>query len=101
LSITCTTLPFTLSAATALILVAQATSRRLLFIANTGVNPVTIKFQSAPASATDGFTLDAASASGAQGGSILLTANDTPVDAVYAYSTLGTTVTLTHGNPYA
>jgi hypothetical protein len=73
-----------------------------------GINPATFKFGSAPTSATDGFTLDPASASGGQGGSLFLsngdshtTQGDTPVDAVYAYSTGGTTVTIEEGTVYA
>jgi hypothetical protein len=68
-----------------------------------GVNPATFAFQRAPASATDGFTLGAASVSGGQGGSLLLVEDtetlqtNTPVDAVYAYSQLGTTVTVLEG----
>jgi hypothetical protein len=72
-----------------------------------GVNPAAFKFQSAPASATDGFCLDGASSPGGQGGSILFsdggsptTQGYTPVDAVYAYSTAGTTVTVEEGNLY-
>jgi hypothetical protein len=69
-----------------------------------GVNPATFKFGSAPTSATDGVTLGAASVSGGQGGSLLLsdgdshtTQGDTPVDAVYAYSALGTTIAIEEG----
>jgi hypothetical protein len=69
----------------------------LLIVANNGVNSMTVKFGSAPLSATDGFVLDAASTSGGQGGSMVLTIGDAldgafvPVDAIYGLSTLGTT----------
>jgi len=68
-----------------------------------GSNPVTLKFQTAPASSTDGFTLDPASATGGQGGSLLLSVDtDTidwncPIDEIWAYSQLGTTVTVIEG----
>jgi hypothetical protein len=80
----------------------------LLLLCNTGTAPAAFKFQSAPASATDGFTLDGASVSGGQGGSFLISdgssktlQGDTPIDAVYAYSTLGTTVSIEEGTEYA
>jgi hypothetical protein len=83
-------------------------ARRLLLLQNNGVNPAAFKFQSAPTSAIDGLTLDPASVSGGQGGSIILsdgeshtTQGDIPVDAVYAMSALGTTVTVEEGTVYA
>jgi hypothetical protein len=101
-SLTVNTLSFTLAAATALKLLPLDPTRRLLLRENTGTNPVTFKFGSvAPASATDGVTLDAPSASGGQGGSILLSGDDVPVDALWAYSTAGTTVTVEVGTVYA
>ena len=99
---------FTLAPATPTFLIAMNPQRRLLLIQINGVNPATIKFGSAPASATDGFTLGGASVSGEQGGSILFSSGDTPslsgiapVDAVYAYSTLGTTINVQEGTVYA
>jgi hypothetical protein len=98
---------FTLAPATPTLLIAANPNRRLLLIQNNGPNPVATKFQSAPTSATDGMTLGAASVSGEQGGSILLTEDSEtiqslcPVDAVYAYSTLGTTVAVEEGTVYA
>jgi len=107
-SLTVTSTSFSLAPNTPILLLPLNPVRRLLCIANTGVNPVAIKFQSAPASATDGFTLGAASVSGGQGGSILLsdgeshtTQGDCAVDAVYAYSTGGTTVNVEEGTVYA
>jgi hypothetical protein len=94
---------FTLAPATPTFLLALNPNRRLLLLQVNGVNPAAFKFQSAPVSATDGITLGAASMSGGQGGSILFTEDNetiqtmTPVDAVYAYSTLGTTVTIVEG----
>jgi hypothetical protein len=67
-----------------------------------GSNPATFKFQTAPASATDCFTLDPASTSSGQGGSLDLQGPDcTPIDAIWAISTLGTTVTLHEVTSYA
>jgi hypothetical protein len=98
---------FTLAPATPTLLLAFQPNRKLLMLAVNNVNPATFKFGSAPASATDGFTLAGASASGGQGGSFLLTDATKPplhlnngccpVDAVYAYSTLGTTVSVQEG----
>jgi hypothetical protein len=94
---------YTLAPATPTPLIAANPNRRLLLIQNNGPNPVATKFQSAPTSATDGMTLGAASASGGQGGSILFATDgdgiDThvPVDAIYAYSTLGTTLAVVEG----
>jgi hypothetical protein len=94
---------FTLAPATPTFLVALNPNRRLLLLAVNGTAPATFKFGSAPTSAIDGITLGAASVSGGQGGSILFTEDTetiqsmTPVDAVYAYSTLGSTVTISEG----
>jgi hypothetical protein len=94
---------FTLSPATPKLLVDLNPNRKLLFLGVNGNAPATFKFGSAPASATDGMTLGAASVSGEQGGSALFTEESetiqslTPVDAVYAYSTLGTTVAVIEG----
>jgi hypothetical protein len=84
-------------------------ARRLLLLCVNGTSPATFKFGSAPASATDGVTLGAASVSGGQGGSLFLSdgnsptisGGDTPVDSVWAYSTLGTTVNVEEGTVYA
>jgi hypothetical protein len=78
-------------------------NRRLLLLQVNGINPATFKFQSQPASATDGMTLGAASISGDQGGSVIFTEDIEgigslcPVDAVWAYSALGTTVCAEEG----
>ena len=99
---------FTLAPATPTFLVSMNPNRRLLLLQVTGVNPAVFCFQRAPVSATDGLTLGAASISGEQGGSFLIsngnsqtTAGDTPVDFVWAYSTLGTTVNVEEGTVYA
>jgi hypothetical protein len=99
---------FTLAPATPSLLVPLNPNRRLLLLQVTGVNPAVFCFQRAPVSATDGMTLGAASVAGGQGGSFLLsngnsqtTAGDTPVDSVWAYSTLGTTVNVEEGTVYA
>jgi hypothetical protein len=94
---------FTLAPATPTFLVALNPNRKLLFLGVNGIAPATFKFGSAPASAIDGITLGAASVSGEQGGSALFTEDTetlnsaTPVDAVYAYSTNGTTVVVVEG----
>jgi hypothetical protein len=99
---------YVLSPATPTLLIPLNPNRRLLMLSVNDVNPATFKFGSAPTSATDGLTLGAASVSGGQGGSFLLsdgdshtTQGDTPVDAVYAYSTLGTSVNVEEGMVYA
>ena len=91
----------TLAAATAKLLAAGVDAGvnqcRSLIIANNGINPMIVKFGSAPTSATDGIPLDPASASGGQGGSLVLTGDSAPPDAVYGYSTVGTTYSIAQG----
>jgi hypothetical protein len=87
--ITVTTLSFTLAPATATQLLPADQTRQLLLRATTGTNPATFKFASAPTSATDGLALDATTAAG---GRILLSGASTPIDSVWAFSQLGTTV---------
>jgi hypothetical protein len=89
MSLTVTTLSFTLAPATAVQLLPADSTRQLLLRATTGTNPATLKFGSAPASATDGLALDSTTAAG---GRILLTGASTPIDSVWAWSQLGTTV---------
>jgi hypothetical protein len=102
MTISFTSNSFTLAPATAKLLLAQNLVRNGLMIQNCGVAPCTFKFQSAPASATDGFTLDPASAAAGQGGSLELHGtNETPIDSLWAYSTLGTTVTVHESTEYA
>jgi hypothetical protein len=93
---------FTLTANTPKLLAPQNLARLGMLLENTGTNPSTFKFQTAPVSATDGFTLDPPSTSGGQGGCLELQGPDcVPIDAIYAYSTLGTTVTLHEVTAYA
>jgi len=100
-NLTLTSQSFTLPPATAVQIASINASRELLMLQNTGsANPATFKFQTAPSSATDGFALDPASASGGQGGSLLLDSGRCSIDAIYAYSTLGTTVTVVDGSPH-
>jgi hypothetical protein len=88
----------TLAPATPLLLVAAHTQRDFLSIQNTGnVNSMTFKSGSAPASAADGICLDPASTPGGQGGSCEFR-DRVPVDAIYGYSTGGTTVTIFDGS---
>jgi hypothetical protein len=64
----------------------------MAIVANNGVNPMVVKFGSMPTSATDGIPLDPASTAGGQGGSITLTDDQvSQTDAIFGYSTLGTT----------
>jgi hypothetical protein len=106
-SITISSRSFTLAPATPLLLASLNPRRKLLLLANTGVNPAAFKFQSAPASATDGVTLDPASAAGGQGGSFLRSDSgktingECPVDSIWAYSQAGTTVSIEEGTEYA
>ncbi|MET4211445.1 hypothetical protein ABIB95_006284 [Bradyrhizobium sp. LA2.1] len=84
-------------AATPTPLVGANNDRKHLCIVVNGVNPVTIKFGSAPASVTDGISLDGSSVVGGQGGSIWYGELDAPTDAIFAWSTLGTTVSVAQG----
>jgi hypothetical protein len=94
---------YTLAPATPTPLIAANPNRRLLLFGVNGVSPAVFKFGSAPTSATDGVTLGAASVSGGQGGSLLHPTDgegiDThvPVDSVWAFSALGTTVFVVEG----
>jgi hypothetical protein len=95
--ITITSISKTLAAATAAILVPASSQRTFLSIQNTGgTNPFVFKIGSAPLSATDGICLDPASAVGGQGGSYEFS-DKVPVDAIYGYSTAGTTVNISDG----
>ena len=84
-------------AATPTPLVGANNDRKHLCIVVNGVNPATIKFGSAPASATDGISLDGASATGGQGGSVWYGELDAPTDPVFAWSTSGTTIGVAQG----
>jgi len=65
-----------------------------LIIVNNGTGTLAWKPGSAPASAVDGVTLDPASTSGGQGGSIVLTGDAAFQNQIFAWSTAGTTVTV-------
>jgi hypothetical protein len=92
---------FTLTANTPKLLAAQNLARLGMILQNNGTNPSTFKFQTAPASAIDGFTLDPASAIGGQGGSLELLSSVCPIDSIWAFSAGGTTVTLHELESYA
>jgi hypothetical protein len=97
MALTITTTSVTLAPATAtLILGADPTRQSLLRSVNTA-NPATWKFGSAPASAGDGLVLDSTTAQGAR---VLLQGAFVPVDAVWAWSQLGTTVAVEVGRAY-
>lgn len=85
------------SAASPTPLVGANNDRKHLCIIVNGVNPATIKFGSAPTSATDGISLDGASMSGGQGGSLWYGELDAPTDPVFAWSTLGSTISVAQG----
>jgi hypothetical protein len=96
--ITVNSISKTLAAATSLLLAPASAERASLTIQNTGsTNPLVFKTGSAPVSATDGICLDPASAVGGQGGSYEFSDN-VPIDAIYGYSTGGTTVTVFDGS---
>ena len=96
MSTTITSTSFTLPAATPTLLLAlDPTRRSLLRSVSSGV--ATFKFGSAPASATDGVVIDPTSTAG---GRLLITGADTPVDAVYAYSTSGASIVIEVGKAY-
>jgi hypothetical protein len=94
LALTITTTSLTLAAATPTQILSADTTRLLLLRSVNGANPCTWKFGSAPASASDGLVLDSTTA---QGGRVLLTGASVPVDAVWCWSQLGTTVTVEVG----
>ena len=102
-STTANAFTFTLAPSTPTLIVGFNANRRSLLLQVNGTNPATFKFQSPNSSAVDGFCLDGASATGGEGGSLLLAWDSEemteccPVDAVYAYSTLGTSVTCLEG----
>jgi hypothetical protein len=102
-NVTVSSRSYTLAPATPLLLAPLNPQRKLLLLCVTGTAPAAFKFQSAPTSATDGFTLDGASVSGGQGGNLLLSDSgktingECPVDCVWGYSQAGTTVTVEEG----
>jgi hypothetical protein len=90
----------TLAANTPAQIAGQMLGNRLLIIANNGAGSLVWKTKTAPASATDGVPLDPASSAGGQGGSIVLTGDVALSDAIYAWSTAGTTVTVLQGSTH-
>jgi hypothetical protein len=92
---------FILTANTPKLLAPQNLARQGMLLEVNGSNPATFKFQTTPASAIDGFTLDPASAAGGQGGSLELLGPDCPIDSIWAISAAGTTVTLHEMTSYA
>lgn len=88
----------TLAANTPVLIAPASLGCSLFIIANSGTGSLVWKAGSAPASATDGTPLDPASAAGGQGGSIVLTGDAAIADAIYAWSTAGTTVNVKQGS---
>lgn len=71
------------------------TSRKYLLVQNTGTNPLTVREDSIPAAGA-GLSLDGASLAGGQGG----TWNPTdvvPTNALFGFSTAGSTVVVVEG----
>src|SRR5713226_4855675 len=92
---TVTTLSVTLAPATPTQILPANPSRNYLLRSCNGANPSTWKFGNVgPASATDGLVLDSTTA---QGGRTLIYGPQTPQDAIWAYSALGTTVVVESG----
>jgi hypothetical protein len=87
----------TLAANTPVLIAAASPGCSVFIISNTGTGDLVFKTKSAPAAATDGTPLGAASGAGGQGGVIVLTGADAIVDAIYAWSVLGTTVNVKQG----
>jgi hypothetical protein len=98
MSLTVTTTSFTLAPATATLILAADPTRRSLLRATCTANPATFKFGSAPASANDGLVLDSTTVAGAR---VLLSGDAVPIDSVWAWSQLGTTVCVETGHSYA
>jgi hypothetical protein len=95
--ITINSISKTIAAATPLLIAPASAERAFLCVQNTGgTNPLVFKTGSAPQSATDGICLDPASAVGGQGGSYEFR-DRVPTDAIYGYSTGGTTVVVFDG----
>jgi hypothetical protein len=88
----------TLAANTPVLIAPVSLGCSLFIIANNGTGSLVWKCGSAPASATDGTPLDPASGAGGQGGSIVLTGDAAIADAIYAWSTVGTTVNVKQGS---
>jgi hypothetical protein len=97
MSISCTETSTTIPAATPTKIAAAAPGIVFFTLCNNGTNPLVWKCGAAPTSATDGLPLDPASASGGQGGSIVLTGDSAISDAIWAWSTGGTTVNVKQG----
>jgi hypothetical protein len=87
----------TLAANTPVQIAPKCPGIQTLVISNNGTGTLVWKVGSAPTSATDGCGLDPASTSGGQGGSIVLTGEAAYSDAVFAWSTAGTTVNVKQG----
>ena len=88
----------TLTAAAAGVLVVPSNKARVsLTIQNTGTGSATIGFDAAPTAGT-GLSLDPAAGAGGQGGSRVWDGTDRiPSDAIWAFSTAGTTLTVIEG----
>jgi hypothetical protein len=97
MTVTVTDTTTTLTANTPVQIAPVSSGCNLFIIANNGTGSLVWKCGSAPASASDGTPLDPASAAGGQGGSVVLTGDDAIGDAIYAWSTAGTTVNVKQG----
>jgi hypothetical protein len=90
----------TLSAGVGALLAAGQNPCTLIIVANSGVNPMVVKFGSVPLSATDGFPLDGASTAGGQGGSITLESAEATSQPIYGLSSAGTTFGIVQGTTH-
>jgi hypothetical protein len=99
MSVTVTETTTTLAANTPVQIAPASPGCSVFIISNTGTGDLVFKTKSAPSAATDGTPLGAASGAGGQGGVIVLTGNDAIADAIYAWSTVGTTVNVKQGTP--
>ena len=92
-----TTTIYNLTPATKTPIASAKQGRRSLVIQNIGAsNPVSISTDSGM-SAAEGIGLDPASVAGGQGGSYERFGDDCPVNAFWAYSTLGTKIVVQEG----
>jgi hypothetical protein len=87
----------TLAANTPVQIAPQMSGCSLFIIANNGTGSLVWKCGSLPTSAADGTPLDPASSAGGQGGSAVFTDGTAIKDAIFAWSTAGTTVNVKQG----
>jgi hypothetical protein len=99
MSISCVETSTTIPAGVATKIAAAAPGIVFFTLSNNGLGAMVWKCGSAPTSATDGTPLDPGSSVGGQGGSIILLGDIAISDAIWAWSTAGTTANLKQGFP--